>query len=74
MELPYYSAKFLNLWMQSDSACMANQLNRRHGEALHTKDLTLVDDAYRVDVLQVGDKEYTASYFSRTDSIRFQSC
>ena len=47
--------------------CMANQLNRRYGEALHTKDLTLVDNAYRVDVLQVGDKEYTASYFGRTD-------
>ena len=47
--------------------CMANQLNRRYGEALHTKDLTLVDIAYRVDVLQVGDKEYTASYFGRTD-------
>ena len=51
--------------------CMANQLNRRYGEALHTKDLTLVDNAYRVDVLKVGDKEYTASYFGRTDLSAF---
>lgn len=30
--------------------------NEHYGDALHTKDLTLVDDAYRVDMLQVGDK------------------
>ena len=53
--------------------CMANQLNRRYGEALHTKDLTLVDNAYRVDVLKVGDKEYTASFFGRTDLSAFFS-
>ena len=51
--------------------CMANQLNRRYGKALHTKDLTLVDNAYRVDVLQIGDKEYTASYFGRMDLSAF---
>lgn len=51
--------------------CMANQLNQRYGEALHTKDLTLVDNAYRVDMLQIGDKEYTASYFGRSDLSAF---
>ena len=47
--------------------CMANQLNAQYGEALQTKDLTLVDGAYRVDTLQVQGKEYTASYFGKTD-------
>lgn len=51
--------------------CMANQLYRRYGDALHTKDLTLVDDAYSVGVLQIGDKEYTASYFGKMDLSAF---
>lgn len=47
--------------------CMANQLNERYGDALHTKDLTLVEEVYSVDTLQIGDKEYTASYFGKAD-------
>ena len=47
--------------------CMANQLNEQYGNALHTKDLTLVDGAYRVDTLQIKGKEYTASYFGKMD-------
>lgn len=47
--------------------CMANRLNGRYGEALHTKNLTLVEDAYSVDVIQIGGKEYTASYFGKAD-------
>ncbi len=46
---------------------ITNQLNAQYGEALQTKDLTLVDGAYRVDTLQVQGKEYTASYFGKTD-------
>lgn len=51
--------------------CMANQLNECYGNALHTKDLTLVDDAYSIDMLQIGDKEYAASYFGKTDLSAF---
>ena len=47
--------------------CMANQLNKRYGNALHTKDLTLIDAAYSIDTLQIAGKEYTASYFGKTD-------
>ncbi len=47
--------------------CMANQLNAHYGQALQTKDLTLVDGAYRVDTLQIKGKAYTASYFGKTD-------
>lgn len=51
--------------------CMANQLNERYGEFLHTRDLTLVDGAYAVDMLRIGDKEYAASYFGKTDLSAF---
>lgn len=51
--------------------CMANQLNGHYGDALHTKDLTLVDNAYTVDVFQIGKKEYTASYFGKMDLSAF---
>lgn len=47
--------------------CMANQLNEYYGDVLHSKDLTLVENAYRVDTLQIGDKEYMASYFGKID-------
>lgn len=45
--------------------CMANQLYELYGDALHSKDLTRIDTAYRFDVLQIGGKEYTASYFGK---------
>ena len=51
--------------------CMANQLNKLYGDVLHTKDLTLLDNAYTVDILQIGEKEYTASYFGRMDLSAF---
>ena len=47
--------------------CMANQLHERYGDALHAKDLTLVNDAYTVDIIQIGEKEYSALYFGKTD-------
>lgn len=47
--------------------CMANQLYKRYEDALHTKDLTLVENAYTVDTIQIGGKEYTASYFGKMD-------
>ena len=51
--------------------CMSNQLNKRYGDALYTKDLTLIDAAYSVDTLQIAGKEYTASYFGKTDLSAF---
>ncbi len=47
--------------------CMANQLHERYGDAVHAEDLTLVHDAYTVDTVQIGEKEYSASYFGKTD-------
>lgn len=47
--------------------CMANQLHAQYGQALQTKDLTLLDGAYRVDTLQIKGKAYSASYFGKTD-------
>ena len=51
--------------------CMANQLNEGYADALHTRDLTLVDHAYAVEKLRVGDKAYAASYFGQTDLSAF---
>ena len=46
---------------------MAYQLHERYGDAVHAEDLTLVHDAYTVDTVQIGEKEYSASYFGKTD-------
>lgn len=50
--------------------CMANQLHKKYGDALHTEDLSslaLNNEAYRTDILTVGGKEYTALYFGKVD-------
>lgn len=50
--------------------CMANQLYKKYGEALHTEDLTLSAlrmEPYRVDTITVGERAYTASYFGKVD-------
>lgn len=50
--------------------CMANQLYKKYGSALHTEDLTalaLVHEAARTDTIKIGEKEYTALYFGKTD-------
>lgn len=47
--------------------CMANQLHECYGDAVHAEDLTLVRDAYTVDTVQIGEKEYSAFYFGKTD-------
>ena len=47
--------------------CMANQLHERYGDAVHAENLTLVHDAYTVDTVQIGEKEYSAFYFGKTD-------
>lgn len=47
--------------------CMANQLHERYGDAVHAEDLTLVRDAYTVDTVQIGEKEYSAFYFGKTE-------
>ncbi len=55
----------------TDSApCMANQLHKKYGDALHTEDLSslaLNNEAYRTDILTIGGKEYTALYFGKID-------
>ena len=50
--------------------CMANQLHKKYGDALHTEDLTplaLNNEAYRTDTIKIGEKEYTALYFGKVD-------
>lgn len=50
--------------------CMANQLHKKYGNALHTEDLTslaLNNEAYRTDTITIGGKEYTALYFGKVD-------
>lgn len=50
--------------------CMANQLHKKYGDALHTEDLTsfaLIHEAYRIDTIKIGEKEYTALYFGKVD-------
>ncbi|ACL70320.1 hypothetical protein [Halothermothrix orenii] len=45
--------------------CMANQLKERYGDAIHSVDL-------RVDIIQVGGKEYKAMYFGKQELTRFE--
>lgn len=50
--------------------CMANQLHKRYGNALHTEDLTLLahnQEPYRTDIIKIGEKEYAARYFGKQD-------
>lgn len=50
--------------------CMANQLYKRYGDALYTEDLTLStkgSEAYQVDTIVIGEKEYTALYYGEVD-------
>ncbi len=47
--------------------CLASRLNERYGGALYTKNLRLAEEAYSIDAMQIGGKEYTASYFGKTD-------
>ncbi|WP_226984149.1 hypothetical protein [Halothermothrix orenii] len=55
--------------------CMANQLKERYGDAIHSVDLfILVKDIepYRVDIIQVGGKEYEAMYFGKQELTGFK--
>lgn len=50
--------------------CMANQLHKKYGDALHTEDLSplaLNHEAYRVDTMEIGEKQYTALYWGKED-------
>lgn len=50
--------------------CMANQLHKKYGDALYTEDLILStrnSEAYRVDTIVIGEKEYTALYYGKVD-------
>ncbi len=59
--------------------CMANQLKERYSDTIHSEDLTglskgnvsyiadLITDPYRVDVINVGGKDFEASYFGKQD-------
>lgn len=56
--------------------CMANQLSERYTESLHATDLTHLAkemDAYKVDIIQIGEKEYEASYFGKADLTAFST-
>lgn len=57
-------------YMTNTVPCMANQLNKKYGDILYTEDLivsTLNSEAYRVDIVKIGEKEYRASYFGKVD-------
>lgn len=50
--------------------CMANQLFKTYGDALHSQDLTtllLNNTPYRTDTITIGENKYTALYFGKTD-------
>ncbi len=50
--------------------CMANQLHKKYGDALHTEDLSplaLNHEAYRIDTMEIGEKQYTALYWGKED-------
>lgn len=53
---------------------MANQLKEYYGSAIHSEDITWVAkdmEAERIDVIEVGGKEYQASYFGKEDLTGF---
>ncbi len=57
-------------YMTNTVPCMANQLYRKYGDILYTEDLTLSvlnSEPYRIDTVKIGEKEYQASYFGKTD-------
>lgn len=61
-----------HIWEEGDGGTgtppsMAGQLQEHYGDALHTKDLSLMEEPYRVDTIQIGDKDYAASYFGKQD-------
>lgn len=50
--------------------CMANQLHKKYGDALHTENLTvsaLNNEPYQIDTIIIGEKEYAALYFGKVD-------
>ncbi|MDE7252875.1 MAG: hypothetical protein K2O32_08035 [Acetatifactor sp.] len=50
--------------------CMANQLHKKYGAALHAEDLSslaLNHEAYRVDTIEIGEKQYKALYWGKVD-------
>lgn len=50
--------------------CMANQLKAYYGEIVHSEDLTWMAkdiDPSRVDIINIGGKDYEASYFGKRD-------
>ncbi len=50
--------------------CMANQLYKKYGNALHTEDLSslaLNNEVSRTDTIKIGEKEYTALYYGKVD-------
>ncbi len=50
--------------------CMANQLKRRYGDAVHSEDLTYlakVAEPIRTDILTVSGRDYEAAYFGKED-------
>ena len=56
-------------------ACMANQLKERYGDNMHSEDLSGLAkeiEPIRVDAIQVGGKDYVASYFGKHDMTGFK--
>jgi len=54
--------------------CMANQLKQHYGDIVHSENLALLllqHDAYRIDTINIDGKEYSASYFGKTDLSAF---
>ena len=50
--------------------CMANQLEKRYGDALHTEDLSWMAkdiEPLRKEIITVNGKDYEASYFGRKE-------
>lgn len=54
---------------------MANQLMKHYGDAIRSEDLSSLAkdiDPYRVDTIEVGGKDYKASYFGKQDMTGFK--
>jgi hypothetical protein len=55
--------------------CMANQLKKLYGDNIHSEDLSSLAkdiEPYRVDIIQLGGKDYKALYFGKQDLAGFK--
>ena len=55
--------------------CMANQLKKRYGDNIYSEDLSSLAkdiEPYRIDLINIGGKDYEAAYFGKQDLTGFK--